>query len=320
MSLPSSRAPYNISHGFNRAPLCDSGASVAALLPSLGSSLVRTHDERAFDWWVIFPDPARDPDDPAAYNFTAGDVIFAAILAAGQAPYFRLGVSWLPAAWSLSPPPALFSRVAVHTVQHYNDAAWVGGFAGKRVAFWEVWNEPDGTSPLMWGGTPSEFYTLYNATASALKAYDPSIRVGGPGVAHASSQDYAYSFADFIARSGAPLDFFSWHFYGSGASQGNGVSEVASGVRAYLDSVGLSRVAQHATEWNTDATPSRTARDSPAAATFVATVLTLLAQGGVSVSLFYPACAGIGESSWGLFEDVGDGHTVTTRPETTSYA
>lgn len=105
--------------------------------------MVRTHDQRALDWWVIFPDPSSDPDDPAAYNFTAGDALFSAIIAAGQAPYFRLGVSWPPGppaipAWSLSPPPALFSRVAVRTVQHYNDAAWVGGFTGKRVAYWEV--------------------------------------------------------------------------------------------------------------------------------------------------------------------------------------
>lgn len=171
----------------------------------------------------------------------------------------------------------------------------------------------------MWGGTPAEFYALYNATASALKAYDPNVLVGGPGVARASSQDYSYGLADFVARTGAPMDFFSWHFYGTGAARGNGVSDVASGVRSYLDSVGLARVAQHATEWNTDATPSKTDRDSPAAASFVATVQTLLVQGAVSVSLFYPACAGIGGSSWGMFEDVGDGRTVTTRPETVAY-
>jgi hypothetical protein len=324
LSQPSGGAPYGFSHGFNRAPVCDSGASIAGFLPPLGASIIRTHDQRALDWWVIFPDPLRDPDDPSAYNFTAGDALFAAILAAGQAPYIRLGVSWPPGppavpAWSLRPAPALFARISVRMVQHYNDAAWVGGFSGKRVAAWEVWNEPDGTNPVMWGGSPLEFYALYNATAAALKAYDPSLRVGGPGVARASSADYAYGFVDFVVRSGAPLDFFSWHFYGSGATRATGMAETAAGVRAYLDTAGLANVSQHVTEWNTDATPSHTDRDSAAAAAFVAITQTLAVQGGVSVSLFYPACAGIGQSSWGIFQDAGDGRTVTSRLETRAY-
>ena len=316
-------------HGFNRAPLCDSGASVGALLPRLGSGVVRTHDMRAFDWWVIFPDPTADPEVEANYNFSAGDALFAAILAAGQEPYIRLGVSWPPGSppvlppvpqWSLLPDASLFARVSVHTVAHFNDAAWAGGFSGKRVRYWEIWNEPDGLSPLMWGGTAQQFYELFIATAFAIKRYDPSIKVGGPGVARVADPSYGAGLVEFLRAAGAPLDFFSFHYYGSKAAKPLSLQVASEAVRAYLDAAGLGSVEVHVTEWNTDPTPRLTQRDSPLAAAFVASALTGLARTNVTVATFYPACAGFGASSWGLFLDVADGSgAVAWRRETYAY-
>jgi len=312
--------------------VCDSGTSIAQQLPALGTSLIRTHDARVLDLPSLFPDPAGDPDNPAAYNFSAGDALFAAILAAGHRAYFRLGVSWPPGpppvpAWALCPAPELMARVSLRTVQHYNDAAWAGGFAGRTVAAWEIWNEPDGLDPLMWCGSAAQFYALYNATATALKAYDPSLRVGGPAVARVgSSAAYGTGFVDYIAASGAPLDFFSWHSYGSAAQRAaSAVQAPIAAVRAYLNGVGLAHVEQHVSEWNTDAAPSQTQRDTPLAAAYVAQALSFMAAGNVSVALFYPGCEGYGASSWGLFQDPGGGGGGTgvgvgMRPETYAYA
>ena len=53
---------------------------------------------------------------------------------------------------------------------------------------------------------------LYNASARALKAVDPSLQVGGP--ATQQTQHVQDLIAD-TARQGWPLDFISTHFYNS---------------------------------------------------------------------------------------------------------
>ena len=321
-----SAGAWTLAHGVNRAPRCaDTGTPINADLAELGTTLIRTHDARVLDWWVIFPNPNADPEDPNNYNFTLGDVLFQQILDAGHAPYFRLGTSWPPGppavpAWSLCPNASLFARVSVHTVQHYNDAAWAGGFAGKRVRFWEIWNEPDGTNPLMWCGTPSEFYALFNATVYALKAYDPALLVGGPGVAHVSSADYSYGFLDFVVAAHTPFDFFSWHSYGTSGNAPEGrIVPAIDGVRAYLDQLGLGHVAQHTTEWYLDSRPpSQSVLESALAATYIASALSYFALHPSNVTLLYPACQGVAQYSWGLIKDNGDG-TVAWRRETSAY-
>ena len=83
-----------------------------------------------------------------------------------------------------------------------------GGFSNKTVAYWEIWNEPDGMNPVMYGGTIAQFYEMYNLTAVTLKKYDPSLRVGGPAAAHPGSSAYGINFVNFVIASKAPLDFF----------------------------------------------------------------------------------------------------------------
>ena len=329
-ALSPQQPPQQLRNGVNRAPLCDSGASVGALLPGLGVRLVRTHDARALDWWVIFPDPTRDPEVAANYDFSAGDALFAAILAAGQEPYLRLGVSWPPGSppvlppvpqWSLAPDAALFARVSVHTLAHYNDAAWAGGFTGKRIKYAEIWNEPDGKSPLMWAGSVQQFYALFDATARAIKLYDPGVKVGGPGVARVADPDFGAGLVEFLVKAGTPFDFFSFHYYGSAASRPLSVGSTAAAVSAHLNDAGLASVELHVTEWNTDALPRNTQRDSALAAAFVASALTEFVQSNVTLAALYPACAGLGPSSWGIFEDVGDGSgAILWRRETHAYA
>lgn len=89
---------------------------------------------------MLFPNASASPDDPLAYDWSGGDALFRSILDAGLTPYFRLGTSWsVPRAECLHPDPRMFARVAVETVRHYNDGA-TGGFTGKRVSHWEIWN------------------------------------------------------------------------------------------------------------------------------------------------------------------------------------
>jgi len=198
----------------------------------------------------------------------------------------------------------LFSRVAVNTVKHYTEG-WGQGFFFSQTIYWELWNEPDG--PRFWNSSWNAFAELFDGAARALKAHNSSLQVGGPGVANAlHSANYSFSLIDFIAEQGTPVDFFSFHGYGTDAKYPYEVyTPQAVALRARLDSVGLSRVRLHVTEWAPAILGNQSLLDSPAAAAYVATALSTHVALGVGVSIYYPACEGVGAGAWGLFEDGG---------------
>ncbi len=99
-----------------------------------------------------------------------------------------------------------------------------------RSWYWECWNEPDLENYFI-DGVPSgvsitteqmeRFLMMYDYFADGAKAADPSVRVGGPAIA--DHPDWLTFFLDHCdsgtnyatGNQGAPLDFISWHTYGS---------------------------------------------------------------------------------------------------------
>jgi hypothetical protein len=297
-------------------------------LVAAGSTLIRTHDSGVLDWCVLFPDPTRDPLDPSAYDWAAGDAYFASIVSAGFRVYLRLGTSWsVPSPACIAPDPAVFAAVAVATLRHYNErgAGWPAG----QVAFVEIWNEPDGSR--FWNKTAAAFYELFDATARALKAYDARLRVGGPGVGgplQPSAVNFSFGLLDFVAARGTPIDFFSWHSYGDiaaapaawGHSPTGIYNATIAAVRAALAARNLS-ARQHVTEWQPVILGLGNVTGSAEAASFTASALSLMAAArDVQVSIFYPACEGVGgDGSWGMFLDWGNG-TLGWRREGRAWA
>lgn len=78
---------------------------------------------------------------------------------------------------------------------------------GKGVRYWECMNEPD-----LWKdfrNNQSGIFPLYNACADAMKAVDPTIKVGGPTLSW-----YQAPLVDrFLTNCWANVDFLSWHHY-----------------------------------------------------------------------------------------------------------
>ena len=316
-----STSTFTLRQGVDRGPSCDTGGSFAADLHSMRSTLIRTHDAGVLDWCVLFPNPTADTEDPNSYHWTEGDAYFKLIIDNGFLPYFRIGSSWnVPSPACLSPDPDVFARVAVRTVAHYNDG-WANGFVGKKIAYLEVGNEPDG--PRFWNGTAQQFYTLFDKTVRALKTYDSSLIVGGPGVSNTLSnysRPYAFGLIDFVQTAGTPIDFYSWHSYGSNELYPEThYKDTIAIVRAYLNSRGLSKVRQHVTEWAGAILGTNNITSSPQAAAYVASAMTYFAQAssnsdGVDVAIYYPGCEGVGpDGSWGLFEDAGNGSVLWRR-------
>ena len=226
-----------------------------------GIPYARTHDSSSYTTYggehivdvnFIFTDFDRDPTDPAAYDFTLTDEYMRVILHAGTKPFFRLGTKiehWSKKYNTL--PPKDFHKWAVvceHIIRHYN-YGWADGFA-MGIEYWEIWNEPDldpddSTHKRTWGGTKAQFFDLYEIAAKHLKACFPELKIGGPALARAS--EWATDFLAEMRRREAPIDFFSWHKYGSTVES---IQEKIALYRQMLDDNGYESAESILNEWN----------------------------------------------------------------------
>jgi hypothetical protein len=98
-----------------------------------------------------------------------------------------------------------------------------------KVKYWEVTNEKDDHYFTQfhdnggWGGLKdpakpdrlNELVTIYNKAAIAMKRVDPTIKVGGIGIARPDLQPF---YIPFIKGTVNHLDFFTYHFYATGSA------------------------------------------------------------------------------------------------------
>ena len=149
-------------------------------------------------------------------NFLYIDMVFDAMLDRGLKPLVEL--SFMPGAlasgtktifWyrgNTTPPKdmaqwgELVGALAHHCVERYGI---------QEVSAWnfEVWNEPN---IIFWAGTKQEYFELYRQSATALKAVDRRLRVGGPSTAQAA---WVGDLLEFCASQQVPIDFVSSHIY-----------------------------------------------------------------------------------------------------------
>lgn len=192
------------------------------------------------------PVPLAEP----RFTFSYVDKVFDAILAAGARPFVELGfmprelatqtetLFWWKAHCSPPTDMARWSQLVTATVEH-----WVARYGLDEVRQWrfEVWNEPN-LVPHFWTGTRTQYFELYEATALAVKAVDPQLKVGGPstsvfvpddrykgeyedrsvehGTAAAADVDalewrpvWVEELIEWCAARDLPVDFVSTHLY-----------------------------------------------------------------------------------------------------------
>ena len=179
----------------------------------LGIQTVRFHG--------IFLDEVGVYQGPGRYNFANVDKIYDAILATGVKPFVEL--SFMPEALAACDkhgfprgyrpnicPPAnyeewgrMIEAFARHVEERY-------GAAEVRTWQFEVWNEPN--LAVFWGGSKEDYFQLYRVTASALKAVDPELKVGGPATS-AAADPWIWDLASFCRDNQLPLDFITTHGY-----------------------------------------------------------------------------------------------------------
>ena len=134
--------PLRLVYGTDRGPQCqgvppfsaahpqDSGADTSEALHSMGASVIRTHGSGALDWEKLFPHPNLDvrTDDPANYDFAAGDAWLQRVVSKGFEPYLRLGAGQFTRGAGLPPPGRPYNVTALvdvmlHIVMHYEEGA-----------------------------------------------------------------------------------------------------------------------------------------------------------------------------------------------------
>jgi xylan 1,4-beta-xylosidase len=188
-----------------------------------------------------------DANGKPAYSWTILDQIFDTFRAHGIKPLVEIG--FMPQALSTHPDPYRhsFPDGSIYTGWAYppNDyRAWAElvfqfvyhlreryGEAEAHTWLWEVWNEPDID---YWKGTPEEYFKLYDYSVDAVLRALPQARVGGPdstGPANPQAAGFLRQFLDhcihgknyLTGKTGARLDFISFHPKGSPTWQGDHV-------------------------------------------------------------------------------------------------
>ena len=241
-------------HGICNGPLSESGLiDTSAFYEEIGIPFIRLHDtdtptsRTLVDISRIFPNFDADESDPANYFFEHTDQLLLAIDRLGAKPIYRLGESIDHSIFKrYARPPKDFekwTRICVNIIRHYNEG-WAGGFT-LGISYWEIWNEPD-LGPKMWTGTLEAFNDFYATAARELKKRFPHLKFGGPGHC-AFGEEKVKAFAENCAKHGAPLDFYSFHYYSPSDTE---LLQMALDARRWLDESGFPDTEIHLNEWH----------------------------------------------------------------------
>lgn len=205
----------------------------------LGVERVRAHAILHDDLGVY-----HETDGYPVHDFTAIDRVYDRLLEIGLRPVVEL--SFMPRDLARDPDATVFAYKAhispPHDWDRWSDLIQdltqhlVDRYGLDEVAGWgfEVWNEAN--LEVFWSGTRDEYLELYRRTATAVKAVDERLLVGGPASAAAG---WLGPFVDEVVDHGVTADFVSTHTYGN----------VPLNVREYLDERGLPDIEVWWTEW-----------------------------------------------------------------------
>ncbi len=253
-----------IMHAVNNGPVIagkDQTRGNLSYFKSAHIPYARTHDasffsgyggEHTVDIRAIFPNFDADVNDEASYDFACTDLYMKQIFEGGSRPFYRLGsrIEHEIKKYGTLPPRDFkkWAQICEHIIAHYTEG-WANGFH-YDMEYWEIWNEPDldpddSTNKRCWGGTEAEFAELFKISAKHLKSRFPHLKIGGPALAY--DEEWMKRFLDRLDGTDTPLDFFSWHWYGTEPSHLVAKSER---IRALLDEYGYNSTESILNEWN----------------------------------------------------------------------
>ena len=137
-----------------------------------------------------------------------------------------------------------WGEVLANFVKHYRNNY------SRHVGYHEIGNEPDGTNFFV--GGLDDYLAMYHQAAYRMKSVDSDAKIGGFGVE--SKDEWIPPFLDYVVQNNLPLDFFSFHFYGTNSlkrSTRQDLSEWLEDIRNYFaERPELSTTEFHLNEFN----------------------------------------------------------------------
>jgi xylan 1,4-beta-xylosidase len=197
-----------------------SDRTVVGLREQWRSDLIRVHRDvgiQALRCHGLFDDEMGIASQgPGNFNFLYVDQIYDFMLDHGVRPFVEL--SFMPQAFASSANTIFFYKGNVSPPRHWQD--WydmihafadhcVKRYGAAEVRTWkfEVWNEPNIS---FWAASQRDYFELYRQSATALKAVDTQLQVGGPSTAQL---EWIPDLIQYCATNSVPLDFVSTHVY-----------------------------------------------------------------------------------------------------------
>ena len=202
-------------------------------------NLFTTGDGSASLKWGSTNVYTEDASGHSVYDWKIVDRIFDTFRDSGLKPLVEIG--FMPQALSTHPQPyrhnfpegSIFTGWAYPPKDYQKWAELVFQFTKHlrdrygddevKTWLWEVWNEPD---IAYWQGTPEEYFKLYDYSADAVLRALPGAKIGGPDSTGPGRPKSAQFLKDFLqhcdsgtnyvtGKTGAPIDFISFHPKGS---------------------------------------------------------------------------------------------------------
>ena len=308
VDLSLKKGKINPMHGVNNGPVLSRSIGNGEWFEKAHIPYARLHDSalcpayggcHTVDVLNIFPDFDADPFAPGSYDFAMTDKYIADIVSVGTEPFYRLGASIEHGVkkYQIYPPRDYkkWAQICEGIIRHYTEG-WADGFYYK-IEYWEIWNEPDtgykqGNSPT-WRGTMDEFFEFFKTALIYLKGRFPNLKIGGPALCSVTdSRDILEDMMTYLTEGErAPLDFFSWHLYGSTPDE---FERKIKTVKEVLGKYGYSEAESILNEWNyvrdwSDMVQSYDTITSQKGASFTAGAMCVSQQNGLDKLMYYDA-------------------------------
>jgi xylan 1,4-beta-xylosidase len=258
---------------------------LATVQSDIGFKYLRMHGLLHDDMGVY----SEDKDGNPQFNFQYVDTLYDALLKLKIRPFVELTfmpsklaagtttVFWWKGNTSLPKDYGKWSMLIRALVAH-----WKQRYGEQEITQWyyEVWNEPDIRG--FWPHPLEDYFTLYKATAEAIRAECVKCRIGGPASAVPYAAEEAFE-KWLVANPTVPADFIAVHAYGvdGGFLDEDGrrgtvidpnptrISGRMRHSRELIDATPLKNLELHFTEWSSAYTPTDYMHDQYHQASFI---------------------------------------------------
>jgi len=164
--------------------------------------------------WIGWPnEPVSGTEEHIEYDFSEMDAIANVLNEHNVLPYWAYCYTPVPLQaptgdWQSIPSSFVkWGEILGKFADHYRHSS-----PPNPVGYHEIHNEPDNFG-VFFVGQLDDYLQMYFHGATAIKRADPDAMAGGPALAFTPA--WIAPFLDYVTEHNLPLDFFSFHFYGS---------------------------------------------------------------------------------------------------------